>query len=190
MCHGIFLILAAAATVGCGLDGKTSNSGTTSSPGTATGTVVVRGEASGTGGGVLDDAGRLDVTLSEVTVFPAEGGSGLPAVGTIGPTTLTGGPVTVDLLALGGAGGTTLASGPTPVADYERVRVTVSQASLVLRNGTSIPLAIENGTIELPINVQVEQGQTASFTLEFNVQDSIRVDQSLQGTFRPAVRVP
>jgi hypothetical protein len=177
--------------VACGLEGETTDTSGAGAPppGVATGSIAVRLAVSGTSlGGEGDAVGGVNVTISEVTIFPVEGGSGMPGVGSLGPVGLLGGPVTFNLLALAG-NPVTLTSGPLPAADYDRLRVVVSGASVSLLGGATNALAVENGTVEQGIDVHVGQGETATVTLTVNVRESLRLNKNNRGSFRPQINV-
>lgn len=176
----------------CGkLEGDTKNAATGGvPPGVAAGTFAVRLGVSGTNidGEDGEDIGAVNVTISEVTVFPDENSSTMPGVGSLGPVTLLGGPAGFNLLALQG-NPVTLASGPVPVADYRRVRVVVSGASVTLGNGQTNSLEVDNGTIERGIDVHVSEGQTTTVSVTINVRESVRLNRNNRGSFRPSINV-
>jgi hypothetical protein len=177
--------------VGCGLHGETPDSAAarnTPPPGVAAGTFLVQLSATSFGGGELEEVAGLNVTVAGVTAYPVEGASTVPQVGALGPTPLLGGPVGFDLFSLQGSS-MTLASGPVAAADYNRVRLEFTQASLVLRNGETINLQVESGTVDLPLNVQVNPNETAFVALSINVQESVHLNKNNQGTFQPRVQV-
>jgi hypothetical protein len=185
----LLLVPLALLPLGCGLHGEAQNSPTGGAPpGVAQGAVQVMLSGTGFGGDELDQVAALNVTVASATVFPNEDGSGMPQVAALGPTPLLGGPVGLDLFAL--LGNTmTLASAPVAAADYNRVELQFTGASVTLRNGATNQLEVQEGTVDLPLNVTVEPGQTASVSLSINVRDSVRLNRDNQGTFRPIVRV-
>jgi len=172
----------------CGLHGEAQNAPAAGPPpGVAQGAVQVMLSGTGFGGDELDNVAALNVTVSAATAFPQEG-SGAPGVSALGPTPLLGGPVSFDLFALQG-NTMTLAAAPVAAADYNRVELQFTGASVTLRDGETHTLDIESGTVDLPVNVTVDAGQTASVSLSINVRDSVRLNRNDQGTFRPIVRV-
>ena len=176
--------------LGCGkLEGEPQNAGS-DPPGVATGNIAVLLAVSGTNidGGDGEDVGAVNVTISEVTAFPVEGGSTMPVVGSLGPMPLLGAPAGFNLLALQG-NPATLASGQVPVADYQRLRVVVSGASVTLLNGETHNLDVENGAVERGIDVHVDQGGTETVTVTINVRDSVRLNRNNNGSFRPQINV-
>ena len=176
--------------LGCGkLEGGPQNAGSGAPPGVATGNIVLQLAVSNTN---LDrdneDVGAVNVTVSEVTIFPDEGSTSMQGVGSIGPMTLLAGAAGFNLLALQG-NPVTLASGPVPVADYQRLRVVVSGASVTLENGETNNLEVDNGTVERGIDVRVEEGQTETVTVTINVRESLRLNKNNRGAFRPQINV-
>jgi hypothetical protein len=187
----LLITVCALLPVGCGLHGEATDpavAGNAPPPGVPTGTFLVQLSAASFGGGELREVAGLNVTVSGVTAYPAEGGSAVPQVSALGPTPLLGGPVGFDLFSLQGSS-MTLASGPVPAADYNRVRLEFTQASIVLRNGETNNLQVESGTVDLPLNVQVNPNETAFVALSINVQESVRLNRNNQGSFQPRVQV-
>src|SRR5262245_61132709 len=187
----VLIALSPLLILGCGkLEGEVQDSATAGAPpGVATGNLVVRLAVSGTNlDGDEEDAAALNATISEVTVFPDEASSTVPGVGSIGPVALLGGPAGFNLFALAGDP-VTLASVPVPVARYLRLRVVVSGASVTLRNGDTNTLAVENGAVERGIDVQVDERETETVTVTINLRESLRLNRTGQGSFRPAINV-
>jgi|KBSSwiStaDraftv2_1062776.scaffolds.fasta_scaffold298227_2 hypothetical protein len=185
----LLLVSLAMLPLACGLKGEpqTGTAGAGPPPGVAAGAVQVMLTGTGFGGDEFEDIGQVNVTLSQAIAFPDEG-SGAPGVSALGPTPLLGGPVTLDLLSLQG-NTMTLAAGPVAAADYNRVELQFTGASVTLRNGGTNTLDVEGGTVDVPINVTVEPNQTATVSLSINVRDSVRLNKNDRGTFRPVVRV-
>lgn len=177
----------------CGLnaeDNKAQSSSTGGAPpGVATGAIQVMLSGTNFGGGELEDVSGLNVTVSSVVAFPEEGSAVTPGVGSIGPVELLGGPQSFDLFALQGGNTMTLAAGQVPAADYNRVRVQVSAASVRLRNGDTNTLEIDGGTEDLGVDVHIDPGQTAVVSLSINVRDSVRLNRNNQGSLNPQIRV-
>jgi len=181
------LVSLAIVPLACGLHGETQNPPTGGAPpGVAQGALQVTLSGSGFGGDELDNVAALNVTVASVTAFPDEG-SGAPGVSALGPTPMLGGPVTFNLFALQG-NTMTLAAGPVAAADYNRVELQFTGASVTLRDGGTNNLGIDSGTVEVPLNVTVNPGQTAFVSLSINVRDSVRLNKNDQGSFRPIVR--
>jgi hypothetical protein len=176
--------------IACGLHGEAQDPQSVGGapPGVATGAVQVMLSGSGFGGDELEDVASLNVTVSSVIAFPVEGSSVTPGVGSIGPVNLIGGPETFDLFALQG-NTMTLAAGQVPAADYDRVRVEFSGASVTLRNGDTNSLEIDGGTVDLGTRIHVDPNQTAFVSLSINVRDSVRLNRNNQGSLRPILRV-
>jgi hypothetical protein len=186
----LLLVPVAMLPLACGLHGEaqTPTPAGGAPPGVAQGAVQVTLSGTGFGGDELGNVATLNVTVAGATAFPDAGSSGLPGVEALGPTPLLGGPVTFNLFALQGSS-MTLASAPVAAADYNRVELQFTAASVTLRDGGTNALTIEEGTVDLPIHVTVDPGQTASVSLSINVRDSVRLNRNDQGTFRPIVRV-
>ncbi|HET8947264.1 MAG TPA: DUF4382 domain-containing protein [Candidatus Polarisedimenticolia bacterium] len=186
----LLLVPLAMLPLACGLKGEpqTQAAGAGPPPGVAAGAVQVMLTGTGFGGGELEDVAQVNVTLAQTIAFPDEG-SGMPGVSALGPTPLLGAPVTLELLSLQG-NTMTLAAGPVAAAHYNRVELQFTGASVTLRNGGTNALGVEGGTVDVPINVTVDPGQTAFINLSINVRDSVRLNKNDQGTFRPIVRVP
>jgi hypothetical protein len=175
----------------CGLEGETTDTSGAGAPppGVATGNIAVRLAVTGTNlDGEEDAVGGVNVTISDVTIFPVEGGSGVPGVGSLGPVALLGGPVGFELLALAG-NPVMLTSGTVPAGDYDRLRVVVSGASVSLPGGVTNALDVENGTVEKGMNVHVGEGETATVTVTINIRESIRLNRNNRGSFQPQVQI-
>jgi hypothetical protein len=183
----LLLVSLAIVPLACGLHGEAQNAPTGGAPpGVAQGALQVTLSGSGFGGDELQDVAALNVTVAAVTAFPEEG-SGAPGVSALGPTPMLGGPVTFNLFALQG-NTMTLATAPVAAADYNRVELQFTGASVTLRDGGTNTLGIDSGTVDVPLNVTVDPGQTSFVSLSINVRDSVRLNRNDQGSFRPIVR--
>jgi len=176
----------------CGkLEGEVQDSASAGvAPGVPTGTMVVRLAVSGTNlnDDIEEDVSAVNVTVSEVTIFPDEDSSPLPSVGSLGPVPMLGGPAGFNLLALRG-NPVTLASGPIPAADYQRLRVVVSAASVTLNNGQTNALEVDNGAVERGLGLTLDQGETETITVTINIRESLRLNRNNRGSFRPSINV-
>ncbi|HYV17664.1 MAG TPA: DUF4382 domain-containing protein [Verrucomicrobiae bacterium] len=183
----LLLVSLAIVPLACGLKGETQGPAAAGPPpGVAAGAVQVMLSGTGFGGDEFEDIGSVNVTISQAIAFPDEG-SGAPGVSALGPTPLLGGPVTIDLLSLQG-NTMTLAAGPVAAADYNRIELQFTGASVSLRDGGTNQLDVESGTVDVPLNVTVDPGQTSFVSLSINVRDSVRLNKNDRGTFRPIVR--
>ena len=121
------------------------------------------------------------VTLTGVIVYPMESmGSGMtdPAGTDLRPIVLLTHPATFDLLTLTGGVTELLASGEVPVGDYERIRLEVSDATLIYKDGTSALLKIESNKVDVPIPFHIVQGQETGVTLDFDAGASVQVNET------------
>jgi len=121
------------------------------------------------------------VTLTGVIVYPMEtrdSGMTDPAGTELRPIVLLTHPATFDLLTLTGGVTELLASGEVPVGDYERIRLEVSDATLLYKDGTSAPLKIESNKVDVPIPFHVAQGQETGVTLDFDAAASVKVNET------------
>jgi hypothetical protein len=184
----LLLVLLATVPLACGLHGEAQDPPAGGAPpGVAQGAVQVMLSGTGFGGDELEDVAALNVTVAAVTAFPDEG-STVPGVSALGPTPMLGGPVTFNLFGLQG-NTMTLAAAPVAAADYNRVELQFTGASVTLRDGATNTLDIEAGTVDVQLNVTVDPGQTSFVSLSIDVRESVRLNRNDQGTFRPIVRV-
>lgn len=118
------------------------------------------------------------VTIAGVILYPGEN-SGLPS-GTPppAPVPLLTHPETFDLLTLTGGATTLLASGEAPAGRYERIRLEVSKAELTWKDGTTEPLKLESGKVDVPIPFDLSIGEDESITLDFDAAASVKVNET------------
>jgi hypothetical protein len=136
----------------------------------------------------LSDIASVLVTLTGVIVYPADSdpsGAELDA----GPILLSAHPQSFDLLTLTGGATELLAAGEVPAGDYARIRLEVSEASLVWRDGRVEPLRITPGKVDVPIRFHVARGDTTGVTLDFDAAASVQVNEPSSGEsiLRPVV---
>jgi len=118
------------------------------------------------------------VTITAVILYPGED-TGLPSGTTpAGPVPLLTHPETFDLLTLTGGASTLLASGETPAGRYERIRLEVSKAELTWKDGTTEPLKLESGKVDVPIPFDLAIGEDESITLDFDAAASVKVNET------------
>jgi hypothetical protein len=140
----------------------------------------------------LADVQSVNVTLTGVIVYPREEmGSSLsdPAGTNLRPIVLLTHPATFDLLTLTGGATALLASGEVPAGDYERIRLEVSDATLIYKDGTSEPLKIDSNKVDVPIPFHVLEGAETGVTLDFDAGASVQVNETGNGKLilRPVV---
>ncbi len=160
------LVLAAAALLtGCSEDG-----GSSGGSGGATGSLAVR----------LTDAPidmsnvqSVNVTIAGVAVYPGEPLEPLGA--SAGPIDLLSHPATFDLLTLTGGATQLLASGEVTAGEYDRIRLEITDATLVFTDATSVPLTIESNKVDVPIDFTVTAGEATTLTLDFDAAASVHV---------------
>jgi hypothetical protein len=137
----------------------------------------------------LADVQSVDVTITGVTVYPADTSSPAPDATPIGPTAILTHPDTFDLLTLTGGATALLASGEAPAGDYARIRLEVSDASLVYTDGRVEALKIQSGKVDIPIRFHLDVGEQDVITLDFDAGASVQVNQTASGQMilRPVV---
>ena len=145
----------------------------------------------------LDLAGvtSVNVTLTSVVLFPEdpEGSSSLTtpmgSVDAMTPVVIVSHPATFDLLTLTGGATTLLGTDEVPVGNYSRIRLDVSSAELVYQDGTTAPLKIESGKVDVPIQFHVAQDETTGVVLDFDAAASVQVNDTGSGQLilRPVV---
>jgi hypothetical protein len=143
----------------------------------------------------LDLSGVLsvNVTVMGVTVYPQdgdlEGNVEDPADSGSPPIVLLTHPDTFDLLTLTGGAVDLLASGEVPAGEYARIRLDVSEATLVYADGSTAPLKIDSQKVDVPIHFSVAAGGQTAVTLDFDAGASVQVNETANGTLilRPVV---
>lgn len=135
----------------------------------------------------LSGVQSVEVTITDVIVYPTEGTMPDPAPRS--PIALMTHPGTFNLLALTGGATTLLASGEVPAGSYSRLRLEVSDATLTYKDGTTQPLKIEPGKVDVPIAFEVRVDEQAQVTLDFDAGASVQVNQTASDKFilRPVV---
>jgi len=126
----------------------------------------------------LSSVQSVVVTITAVILYPGED-PGLPS-GTplTGPIPLLTHPESFDLLTLTGGAVTLLASGEAPAGRYERIRLEVSRADLTWKDGTTEPLKLESGKVDVPIPFDLAVGEDAGITLDFDAAASVKVNET------------
>jgi hypothetical protein len=123
----------------------------------------------------------VTVTIEEVILYPQEDLGG--------PVPLLGHPATFDLLTLTEGATALLASGQVPAGPYSRIRLRVYQATLLFKDGTSVPLKLEPEKVDVPISFEVIRDDTGNVTLDFDAGASVQVNETSSGQWilRPVV---
>jgi hypothetical protein len=137
----------------------------------------------------LTNVQSVDVTLTGVIVYPANIVSMTNTTTEAPPIILSSHPATFDLLTLTGGATALLSSGEVPAGDYDRIRLDVSDATLVYKDGTTQALTISSGKVDVPIQFHVTANADSTLTLDFNAAASVQVNGTGSGNFilRPVV---
>jgi hypothetical protein len=124
----------------------------------------------------LSNVRSVDVTITGVIVYPGDEMLPDPAPGS--PLSLMSHPETFDLLTLTGGATTLLASGEVPAGTYSRIRLEISDATLTYNDGTTRPLKIEPGKVDVPIRFEVGVDDEEQLTLDFDAAASVMVNET------------
>ena len=137
----------------------------------------------------LSTVQSVNVTIAGVTVYPEETGNPMGMATETAPISLATFPATFDLLTLTNGATTLLASGEVPAGTYGRIRLAITDAVLVNKDGTTADLKIDSNKVDVPIRFQVSVGGTSNLTLDFNAGASVQVNQNGTGQYilRPVV---
>ena len=137
----------------------------------------------------LSTVEKVEVTITDVVVYPGDDESDMPTVDARGPIELVTHPKTFDLLTLTGGATDLLASGEVPAGDYSRIRLVVSDATLTYKDGTTAPLKIDSGKVDIPIRFHVAADTVNPLTLDFDAGASVQVNETATDTLilRPVV---
>jgi hypothetical protein len=129
----------------------------------------------------LNTVQNVMVTIEGVIVYPRE------EMGP--PMPLLAHPATFDLLTLTEGATALLATGEVPAGEYSRIRLQVSEATLVFKDGTSAPLKLEPEKVDVPIPFEVIRDAQENVTLDFDAAASVQVNETASGEWilRPVV---
>ena len=135
----------------------------------------------------LTDVQSVMVSIDEVTVYPRE--DSIPEAVPGSPIVLLTHPETFDLLTLTGGASTLLATGEVPAGSYSRIRLGITEATLVYQDGTTEPLKIDSNKVDVPIGFHVDVDATSQVTLDFDAAASVQVNETGTSRFilRPVV---
>lgn len=137
----------------------------------------------------LSNVLSVTVTLTGVIVYPREDIDPMTLVSDGRPIDLMTHPASFDLLTLTGGATALLASGEVPSGDYSRIRLEISEATMVREDGRREPLKIEPQKVDVPIDVHVAAGGQTGVLLDFDAAASVQVNETGSDTFilRPVV---
>jgi len=117
------------------------------------------------------------VTIDGVILYGSGDSDGdMPEVNPVGAVPILTHPDTFDLLTLTGGATTLLASGEAPAGGYQRIRLEVSKAELIFKDGTIEPLKLESGKVDVPIPFDLGVDETQTLTLDFDAAASVQVN--------------
>jgi hypothetical protein len=133
------------------------------------------------------------VTLTGVIVYPDETMDAMDPMHVEGPPPihLMTHPQTFDLMTLTGGATALLASGEVPVGTYARIRLEISDASLVYKDASTAPVTLkcESNKVDVPIRFHVSAGPDNTIVLDFDAAASVKVNETGSGVsiLRPVV---
>jgi hypothetical protein len=139
----------------------------------------------------LSNVQSVNVTLTGVIIYPEEASGDLMGMDGEGgvPLSLTTHPATFDLLTLTGGASALLASDEVPAGDYSRIRLEISDATLLYQDATSTPLKIDSNKVDVPIRFHVTKDAGNVLVLDFDAAASVQVNETGSDQFilRPVV---
>lgn len=140
----------------------------------------------------LADVQSVNVTLTGVILYPGDddGDSLLNSSAEEGsPVVIVSHPATFDLLTLTGGATTLIGTDEVPAGRYSRIRLVVEEASLTYLDGTTAPLKIDSGKVDVPIRFDITRDETTGVVLDFDAAASVQVNDTGSGglILRPVV---
>ena len=137
----------------------------------------------------MDEVQSVMVTIDGVILYPSDSDDDMPQVNPLGAIPILTHPDTFDLLTLTGGATTLLASGEVPAGRYQRIRLEVSKAELIFKDGTIEPLKLESGKVDVPIAFDLGVDETETMTLDFDAAASVQVNETASDKYilRPVV---
>ena len=105
------------------------------------------------------------------------------------PIVLMTTPQTFDLLTLTGGATDLLADGDVPSGFYQRIRLTISSATLTFIDGHTETLKIESNKVDIPIVFEVRRDDQMMLVLDFDAGASVQVNETSSDKYilRPVV---
>lgn len=141
----------------------------------------------------LANVQSVNVTLTGVILYPRDDDNdGLlndPSDDDGTPVVIVSHPATFDLLTLTGGATTLIGTDEVPAGDYSRIRLVVEEASLIYLDGTSAPLKVDSGKVDVPIRFAITRDETTGVVLDFDAAASVQVNDTGAGglILRPVV---
>jgi hypothetical protein len=145
----------------------------------------------------LDGVSAVNVTISSVAVFRTESGDADGVELNSGPISASG-DLTLNLLDLRNGTVTLLGSVAVPAGTYNRVRLIVESAEIVIDDDgdpatpeVTKQVTVPSGKIDVLVPMELSQGEDLTVTLDFDAEASIHVVSTGSGTYilRPVVTV-
>ena len=121
---------------------------------------------------------NVNVTITGVIVYPGDTSDPFDDMNEPPPIHLMTHPGTFDLLTLTEGATELLASGEVPVGTYSRIRLELSDATLVYKDGTTEPLKIDSNKVDVPITFHVVDAGMNTVTLDFDAAASVKVNET------------
>ena len=127
----------------------------------------------------MSNVDEVRVTLDEFLVYPADGSSAVALDLT------SEGPLTLNLLDYQNGAVILTAEGAVPEGDFNRVRMSVSEAILVLDDdfdpetpSIEEPIFLPSGKVDIPVAFSISAGEEATLTLDFDAERSVQVNET------------
>jgi len=133
----------------------------------------------------IDTVQNVFVTIDSVEVFPADEGSSEP-----GKIELMPQAETFDLLTLTGGVTDVLAEEDLPAGFYTKIRLGVSQASMVFKDQTVVDLKLDSRKVDVNVPFEVVASDPLIVTLDFDAAASLHIVETGSGKYilRPVVK--
>jgi hypothetical protein len=98
-------------------------------------------------------------------------------------------PDKFDLLTLTGGATALLAEGTIPEGFYQRIRMEISSATLIFKDGTQESLKIESDKVDVPIPFELRVDDVMAVLLDFDAAASVQVNETSSDKYilRPVV---
>ena len=131
----------------------------------------------------LSTVNAVNVTIDEMILFEreddAEGGMEMAL-----PGLSAGEGLTVNLLDYQNGATLVIASLDVPVGDYQKLRMIVSEAHLLMEDPDDPtleimePIFVPSGKVDVPVTFTVSGGETTDVTIDFDAELSVQVNET------------